>query len=138
MIYPLVINHSYSKSPFRIGRSTRNGLFSIAMLNYQRVIYPDSSTTRDPLETTTTSAGRRHDFNGFFHFNRCDLGGLSSFGTSQKNDRPEHHARDDGVVKDGVEMFPARFFHSKSKRMQYSINYANVYIYIYTHKHKYN
>ena len=30
--------HSYGKSPFWIGKSAINGVFSIAMLNYQRVI----------------------------------------------------------------------------------------------------
>ena len=36
-IYPLVISHSYGKSPFLIGKSTLNGPFSIAMLNDQMV-----------------------------------------------------------------------------------------------------
>ena len=36
--YPLVKQHKHSKSPLLIGRSTITGPFSIAMLNYQRVI----------------------------------------------------------------------------------------------------
>ena len=35
--YPLVNQHSYGKSPFLMGKSTINVVFSIAMLNYQRV-----------------------------------------------------------------------------------------------------
>ena len=35
--YPLVTKHSYGKSPFLICKSTINHLFSIAILNYQRV-----------------------------------------------------------------------------------------------------
>ena len=35
--YPLVNIHNYGKSPFSVGKSTINGPFSIAMLNYQRV-----------------------------------------------------------------------------------------------------
>ena len=36
-IYPVVIQHSYGKSPLVMGESTINGPFSIAMLNYQSV-----------------------------------------------------------------------------------------------------
>ena len=36
--YPLVNLHSYRKSPSLKGKSTINGPFSIAMLNYQRVM----------------------------------------------------------------------------------------------------
>ena len=37
-LYPLVIQHSYGKSPLLMGKSTiSTGPFSIAMLNYQRV-----------------------------------------------------------------------------------------------------
>ena len=35
--YPLVNSHSYGKSPLLMGKTTINGSFSIAMLNYQRV-----------------------------------------------------------------------------------------------------
>ena len=35
--YPLVSKHNYGKSPFLVGKSTINGPFSIAMLNFQRV-----------------------------------------------------------------------------------------------------
>ena len=35
--YHLVNSHSYGKPGFIIGKSTVNGPFSIAMLNYQRV-----------------------------------------------------------------------------------------------------
>ena len=38
MNYPLVISHSHGKSPFLIGKPPINGSFSMAMLNYQRVI----------------------------------------------------------------------------------------------------
>ena len=35
--YPLVNQHNYKQSPFSMGKSTINGLFSIAMSVYQRV-----------------------------------------------------------------------------------------------------
>ena len=38
-VYPLVNLNSYRKSPSLIGKSTINGPYSIAMLNYQRVTY---------------------------------------------------------------------------------------------------
>ena len=39
LCYPLVnIQKNYGKSPLLIGKSTINGLFSIVMLVYQRVI----------------------------------------------------------------------------------------------------
>jgi hypothetical protein len=37
-IYPLVNKHNYGKSPFLMEKLTINGAFSIAMLNYQRVV----------------------------------------------------------------------------------------------------
>ena len=36
--YHLVIQHSYGKPPCLMGKSTINGPFSMAMLNYQRVV----------------------------------------------------------------------------------------------------
>ena len=36
--YPLVNQHNYRKSPFLMEKLTINGPFSIAMLNYQRVL----------------------------------------------------------------------------------------------------
>jgi hypothetical protein len=39
MLYPLVNEHNYGKSPFFIGKSTISmAMASIAMLNYQRVM----------------------------------------------------------------------------------------------------
>ena len=42
--YPLVIQHNYGKSPFLIGKSTKNGPFSIAMLVHQRVTSKNGTT----------------------------------------------------------------------------------------------
>ena len=54
-VNPGLINHgllpsgkhtkNYGKSPFKIGKSTTNGLFSIAMLVFQRVIRGYSSSS---------------------------------------------------------------------------------------------
>ena len=61
-LYPLVIQHSYGKSPLLMGKSTiSTGPFSIAMLNYQRVTKGLSIQLVQSLGNSPKSPGLEHE-----------------------------------------------------------------------------